>query len=230
MIISHKHKFIFIKTNKTAGTSVEIALSEFCGPDDVITPISPEDERLRAECGGRAAQHYQLPFFEYGIRDWGRLLFKRTRAKKFYNHIGAALIRERVAADVWNGYFKFCIERNPWERVISQYYWHFRDEPRPSLMEFIESGVPAKLRRHGRNLYTIDGRVVVDRVCRFENLAQDLDSVRLELGLPRPFALPHAKSGTRKDKRGYREIMSEAEGEKVAELFREEVEELGYEY
>ena len=47
VIISHRHRFIFIKTGKTAGTSVEIALSKFCGPEDVITPISPEDEATR---------------------------------------------------------------------------------------------------------------------------------------------------------------------------------------
>jgi hypothetical protein len=49
MIISHEHKFIFVKTRKTAGTSIEIALSKFCGPDDVICPI-----RLRRHFGGQA--------------------------------------------------------------------------------------------------------------------------------------------------------------------------------
>ena len=39
MIVSHKHKFIFIKTKKTAGTAIEAALSELCGPQDVITPF-----------------------------------------------------------------------------------------------------------------------------------------------------------------------------------------------
>ena len=44
MIISHEHKFIFLKTRKTAGTSIELALSQLCGPNDIITPISPNDE------------------------------------------------------------------------------------------------------------------------------------------------------------------------------------------
>jgi len=48
MIILHIHKFIFIKTRKTAGTSIEIFLSQFCGKDDILTPIG-EGESLRKE-------------------------------------------------------------------------------------------------------------------------------------------------------------------------------------
>jgi hypothetical protein len=32
VIVSHEHVFVFLKTEKTAGTSVEIALSRSCGP------------------------------------------------------------------------------------------------------------------------------------------------------------------------------------------------------
>ena len=37
MIVSHKHKFIFFKTRKTAGSSIQVALANHCGPDDIIT-------------------------------------------------------------------------------------------------------------------------------------------------------------------------------------------------
>ena len=40
MIISHKYKFIFIKTRKTAGTSMEIYLSQYCDDNDIVTPIT----------------------------------------------------------------------------------------------------------------------------------------------------------------------------------------------
>ena len=44
MIVSHKNRFIFLKTRKTAGSSIEIALSKHCGPEDIITKIAPSEE------------------------------------------------------------------------------------------------------------------------------------------------------------------------------------------
>jgi hypothetical protein len=51
MILSHEHKFIFLRTKKTAGTSIELALFELCGPNDVITP-SPGRMRRGAQVAG----------------------------------------------------------------------------------------------------------------------------------------------------------------------------------
>jgi hypothetical protein len=47
MIVSHRHKFIFLKTKKTAGTSIELALSELAGPEDIVTPLTKIDEAQR---------------------------------------------------------------------------------------------------------------------------------------------------------------------------------------
>ena len=41
MIISHEYEVIFVKTRKTAGSSMEIALSKYLGDKDVITPCMP---------------------------------------------------------------------------------------------------------------------------------------------------------------------------------------------
>lgn len=52
MIVPHKYQFIFLKTSKTAGTSIEIALSRICDKGDIITAVSDEDEKIRNELGG----------------------------------------------------------------------------------------------------------------------------------------------------------------------------------
>ena len=43
MLLSHTHKFIFVKTRKTAGTSIEVDLSKFMSDEDIVTPIIPEE-------------------------------------------------------------------------------------------------------------------------------------------------------------------------------------------
>lgn len=62
MIILHKHQFIFIKPQRTAGTSVELLLSRICGPDDVITPLGFDpDPNVREKHKAKAPQNYKRP-------------------------------------------------------------------------------------------------------------------------------------------------------------------------
>ncbi|MFK7818556.1 MAG: sulfotransferase family 2 domain-containing protein [Planctomycetaceae bacterium] len=227
MIISHRHKFIFIKTNKTAGTSVEIALSKYCGPDDIITPISKKDEPKRQAAGGLGPQNYLAPVSSYRVADIGRL-FQGRRKKRFYNHISATEVVDAIGLDVWNSYFKFCFERNPWDRTVSAYYWKHSKEPRPTMTEFIDSGYPSKLKKRGFDLYSLDGKIAVDAVYRFEHLADDLDDARQRIGLPTTMELINAKSNQRKEKRDYREYFSANDAERIATLFADEIEHLGY--
>ena len=130
MIISHKHRFIFMKTSKTAGTSIEIELSKFLGPQDVITPISEDDEALREDWGGHGPQNYEIrantPFIK-------KMKAERCWQGGFYNHMSALEVKNLVDPDVWQNYFKFCVVRSPWERVVSNYYWRYKTETRPSM-------------------------------------------------------------------------------------------------
>jgi hypothetical protein len=165
MIISHKHKYIFIKTQKTAGTSLEIALSEFCGDWDIITSIDPRSERIRQGLGYRGPQNYTVPWPKWSAKEWAALLLLR-RKPCFYNHAGAQFIRDRIDESIWNGYYKFCFERNPWDKAVSWYYWLTRSGPAPTLSEFIQSGAANTIM--GFELYTISGEIVVDRVYLYE--------------------------------------------------------------
>lgn len=121
MIINHKYKFIFIKTRKTAGTSIEIALSQFCDTNDVITTLS-KDELIRQELGYPGPQKYNVALKYYGMRDWLNFIGKAKR-KQFYNHSPAKFIRDCIPDRIWNNYFKFTFERNPFDKAISRYYW-----------------------------------------------------------------------------------------------------------
>ena len=47
MIVSHKHKFIFIRPFKVAGTSLEYAMTPFLGADDIVCELGKDEEIKR---------------------------------------------------------------------------------------------------------------------------------------------------------------------------------------
>ncbi len=229
MIISHQHKFIFIKTEKTAGTSLEIALSSICGEQDIITPISAKDEQVRHELAYRTAQNYFIPYTQYTRLDWMKLLLKRQRLK-FYNHIAASEIQQYIAPDIWDTYYTFCFERNPWDKVISWYYWAGGADKYPSIRDFILSGRAGEVR--GFDLYSKGGIPMVDKVYKLEEMDAALADITTQLQLSKPLVLPtyRAKSDSRKDKRHYREILTKEEAHLIAQVFAREIQYFDYKY
>ena len=207
MIASHAHRFVFIKTRKTAGTSLEIALSRHCGPTDVVTRISPEDEELRAAAGGVGPQNDETD-------------------PSSYAHMGARRVIEVIGRETWDAYFTFAVERNPYDVVASSYRYSARKPTfTKTFAEFVRT--PRRLDRLALNerLYRLGGRVVVDRVYRYEDLPAAVADISGRLGIA--LDLPHAKQG-----RGphYRELYGPGDADIVAERFRRTIREFGYEF
>lgn len=229
MILSYKYRFIFLKNPKTAGTSVEIALSKFCGPDDIITPIDNPDEELRRSLGYRGKQNYEASFSDYSLRDYLRLY--RERKCRFYSHSKAVEVKKYVGDKIWNSYYKFTVVRNPWDRLVSEYYWAIRNKPSPpDLDTFIERRLAKARNVHKPSLYLIDDRIAVDRICRFENLTDDLEGVRQHLDIPEPLELPKTKHKSRTEKSHYREVLNGEQRDKIAEVYKRDIELFGYEF
>lgn len=230
MIVSHQYRYIFLKTRKTAGTSIELALSRCCGDRDTITPVSWRDELLRREVGGRPPQHYRAPYREYAVADWWRLIRRRRPKLGFYNHMSAAEIRARIAPGVWRDYFKFCFERDPWDKVVSYYHYRFRRHPgrAPSFSEFVLGGGAAEASDF--DAYAPDGTIAMDYVGRYETLVDSLDDVRQRVGLPEPLTLPQAKAGLRRDRRPLAEVYGPRERDAVAAAFAREIAAFDYRF
>lgn len=215
VIVSHEHRFIFLKTRKTAGTSVEISLSRICGPEDIITPITEADELLRTTSGGRPPQHYTAPPLEIEGRA----------------HLPARAVRRIVGTEVWESYFKFAIERNPWDAVVSLYFWRYRDDPAPAPFEdFVKSDEVTRWADKNARIYRLQGKVAVDRLCRFESLGTDLEGIWSTLGLPGAPELPRAKGAYRPREARYPTMYTPETAERVADIFAAMTAEFGYEF
>lgn len=191
MILSHRHKFIAFKTRKTGGTSFEIALSASAQPDDVITPIAPDDEKIRTELGFAGPRNYEVS----GAA--GRA------GARFYNHIGAGEVQAMVPESIFGGYTKVAIVRNPFDYVVSWYYWERSRVADTSISDFhrwllhqhtnlstIEADYRARRRPNpgvflsNRNITHIGGRCVMDIMLRYERLDADIMIFAARVGLP----------------------------------------------
>ncbi len=228
MIISHKHKFIFLRTQKTAGTSVASALRALCGPDDIITPGS-EEEELNAAI---PAQHYEY-HPKILTRDWLYWMRKKRKTssekRNYYTHIPAWRVRLRVGEQIWQDYFKFCFERNPWDREVSLFYYR---RGRPRFADRFADHLAELPNRRMRNweIYAQKDRPGVDFVGRYETLEADLELALRKCGIDWTGELPRAKGKFRTDKRHYREFYDDWSRELIASTYRREIEYFGYEF
>lgn len=207
MIISHRYRFIFLKTIKTAGTSLETFLSTVCAETDVVTTF-----------GDPVPTHRPRNF------------------DGFYNHMSGDEVRTKVGNEIWKDYLKFCVVRNPWDKVISHYSMvknsprhQHNGNPDLSLDEYLEMG-----------LYNLDyaiyteketGVVLVDQVARYESLEPDLMRILESLSIPSQGVLNvRAKSQFRTDRRHYREILNTRQAEHIAQIYSHEIKMNGYSF
>ncbi|MGB0430389.1 MAG: sulfotransferase family 2 domain-containing protein [Bacteroidia bacterium] len=229
MIVSHKHKFIFIKVRKTASSSLEIALSKICGDDDIISPGDPDEEIKRKEIGAKMAQHHKFPLSKH---KWWQVLgmFFGYPRKTWYNHMPAQEIKQHIDPDIWNSYYKFCFERNPFDKVLSQYNARGAAKTYGNVMGYIKAGDVARLR--GFDMYTIKKNVVVDDIFKFEEMDEAVKIISDKIGLKTPLDLKSikAKGNRRKDRRHYSEVLTSEERDALEIIFAREIKLLDYQF
>ena len=248
MIYSKSRDFLFLKGRKIAGTSVEIALSSICGPDDILTPLIPIDEVKRVKLSGKGAQNYSTSREQERAYLVKLLSADRSRIgtldkpdemysphislRKFVRQYGKLPTR-RI----------FCVERNPYAKVISSANmtgttfddYKRRGRPMKSDVDELKKIIANRLDKNEallcRNisLYRYrKGRMPV-RVLRFESLATDFEQLMTEYGITPVPPLPHAKKGIGSNSIDPHSIFTREQLDKINEMFKAEFEAFGYE-
>ncbi|MEL7250855.1 MAG: sulfotransferase family 2 domain-containing protein [Bacteroidota bacterium] len=232
MIISHQHKFIFLKPQKTAGTSVELLLSRICGSQDVITPLGFDpDPKVRQKHQAKDPQNYRRP---KPFKHWqlNELFWYFTKGRKphlnYWEHLTAAKVWTYAGEDIWDAYQKISIVRNPWDHAVSMYKWmthyNFEKSTNFDLETFI-----VRVYKEMWCFYSIKNRYQIDFMIKFEELEASLKELAQTLPLDTS-SIPVTKTNTRSRNEHYQSFYNAKTRDMIYEINKPIVERFSYEF
>ncbi len=143
----------------------------------------------------------------------------------------------------WDRRFSFAVVRNPWDKVASHYHYRvatnqgglgeatpgFRDWVRLAYAEHDPRyyDAPRMFMPQLRWISDADGNILVNQLCRFEQLERDFAAICLHLG--RRVELPHAKASAR-PAGSWRDLYDGPTRDIVAQCFSEDIERFDYRF
>lgn len=213
VLVCHDEQFVFMKTSKTAGTTVEMVLEPLCAPPGHV--VREETPPVVSKYGvvGRRMLPARRP----------ALLFRRWN--RWVHHMPAHAVRKYLGADKWDAYKKFTIVRNPYTRAVSQFYWKNRgtgietkdlETQKTAFASFLDS----PLFKTDREIVFIGDDYVIDHALKFEDIRGGLEMLgatyELDLNLD---SLPHTKNQAKKTKKiTAADLIGPAEAGKIQDL------------
>ena len=206
MIISHKHKFIYLKLTKVAGTSTEYFLGPFCGSKDVVTPCWPVESETH------------MP------RNFEKLVSDNKGAGHL--HL-SQLFKDKVLYNKCKDYRFVANHRNSWDRIASQYGMDvYRNHTQADFVSWLKK--QPKKESSILNAAMHKGTCLITDWIRFSHLHDDLVKFCKSLNIDcSDTQLPHAKNYHKKH---YTEYYDDETRQIVAEKYAKDIEYFGYKF
>lgn len=176
---------------------------------------------------------------------------ERTPEHPFYHHISPRETRNIFVSRGldWHAFKKFCVVRNPYDRVVSLYHHHQElkaaergsmrllrmakelVQPTRRFKDYVMQIRPNKRLPICLQTFISDesGNSLVDDVLMYENLDTQLPAYLLDLGIRiNASDIPHLNRTA--DRSSYRDYYDAEARERVSELYAYEIERFGYKF
>jgi hypothetical protein len=220
VFISHAYKVIFVHIQRTGGNSIQKVFAEYDPNLIQKLPLDPSQKRFK--------------------------------------HCFAFDIQAAVEPEMFKTYRKFCVVRNPFDRMVSWYamfkhqetiemvpyaqnpeLWTLGLDVLREISKYLQSfeAFLQMPREHKNGLFerfylnqvdyiSHQDQILVDRILRFENLANDFVDFASEIGFAG--TLPHTNKAIRET--DYRPYYNDVTKEMIAQRFKRDLDYFGYQF
>jgi hypothetical protein len=185
--------------------------------------------------------HEHRYIFIHIIKTGGSSIEKTFRGRRV--HKFAKKYKKQIGSKEWNNYFKFTFVRNPWDKMVSQYFYiqkcrggNYDLTFREFILAFeycteseyiLGNGIAVKFNPIQLPwILDDDGNCLVDYIGRFETLQEDFNIVCDKIGVPRQ-QLPHENKTKHKH---YTEYYDDETRSIVARKFAGDLKRFGYKF
>jgi hypothetical protein len=206
MIISFRHKFIFVAIPKTGTHAVRQALRAHLSFEDI------------EQVGLFVDKRFPMP----------------ELAKLEHGHLSLRQLRPHLPAEQFDSFFKFAFVRNPFDRFVSfcafitRVEKQFEANPHKVMHFFIQNPPWHRILFQPQHSFVTDsdGKLLADHVGRVEEMQQSYDEIAKRIGIETT-ELEKVNASERRD---YRSYYTPALVDGVARLYARDLELFDYEY
>lgn len=247
MIYLKEHNLLFLKPFKTAGTSVEIALSCNASESDIVTPFGGhlDDEFKRIDLGGQMPCNWAVDndvdaqyrkklkvlrtLDKLGRLEDGAPVLYADEDVKYSSHMTPPKLAQTDGAELLRSATYVTMSRHPYEQVMSLASWRNQRNPNFNLPHAIDQIIKTDRRQTNQVFYFDDDQLLPDFVIRYEHLDEDLQTLESKFDLKLRDSLPVTKRNLKKQARPATEVMTDEQKEACYLAFGNIFDALGYE-
>ena len=223
MLISHKNRFIFIHIYKTAGTSVMDVFLPYCRLVDRMAYEFRVSRKLFGMIG------HSMGWDDDGMKQF----------TGYHQHATANEIRMKMGSDIFDPYFKFTFVRNPFDFLVSLYFYIAQSKNHRFHKQVVDMGFSEFLnwytmRRPQRQLDFVvepqSNHLLVNYIGRFETLEKDVAVIQEKLVIKSKSNITHRNPSRNRKGRDYREYYDEKDRSLVENYFHMDLTQFGYDF
>ena len=213
LIISKKYKYIFFHLPKNAGVSISRTL------------ISQE-KSLQFK---RYISYLFRKIFQ--TRDNFYFSLEQRKFVFFKSHISCEDFFNIFGEDIFADYYKFAVVRNPWDRMVSRYFYTKKITNKFNQMSFDDF----LKYDFEKNLYTINQynfcldknkKICLNKIIKFETLYEDFNIVTSKI-FQKQNMIKHLNKSEHKN---YREYYNKDRRDKVFKFCKKDIDYFNYEF